>query len=107
MDTMIDDQIANEIKKKVNSVDPNSETYLFGSRARKENRSNSDWDILILVDDKKVTNDVEDKFRNELYEIELETGQLISPIIYPKDYWNDVLVHTPLYASVKREGILL
>ena len=104
---MRSDEITSQIKSAIYRVDSAAQAYLFGSRARKENRSNSDWDILILVDDHEISNSIEDKFRNELYEIELETGQLISSIIIPKDFWNDVLVHTPLYASVKREGILL
>lgn len=81
--------------------------YLFGSRARGDFRPDSDWDILILVDDDLVTNEIEDKFRDDLYDIELESGQIISTIIYPKDYWKSMLVSSPLYKNVTREGILL
>ena len=45
------------IRKASYRADPNAEAYLFGSRARGDNHSNSDWDILILVDDPKVTNE--------------------------------------------------
>lgn len=81
--------------------------YLFGSRARGDFRPDSDWDILILVDDDQVTNEIEDKFRDDLYDIELESGQIISTIIYPKDYWKSMLVYSPLFKNVTREGILL
>lgn len=81
--------------------------YLYGSRARGDFRPDSDWDILILVDDNLVTNEIEDKFRDDLYDIELESGQIISTIIYPKSYWKDILLHSPLFKNVTREGILL
>lgn len=99
--------LQSQIKKTIHRVDPHAEAYLFGSRARRDNRLNSDWDILILVEDEEVSNEIEDTFRNELYELELESGQVISSLIYPKNYWNQALVHTPIYASVKKEGILI
>ena len=99
--------IQSQIKEAIKKIDPHAEVYLFGSRARKDSRSDSDWDILVLVDNDDVYHGLEDKFRNELYELELESGQLISSLIYPKNYWNQALVHTPIYASVKNEGILL
>jgi len=80
---------------------------LFGSRARGDFREDSDWDILILVDDKKITNALEDKFRDDLYDIELESGQVISTFIYPKDYWSSNLIFSPLYKNVNQERIRL
>ena len=41
--------ILQKIKTSVKEVDPQSEVVLFGSRARGEQRSDSDWDILILI----------------------------------------------------------
>lgn len=99
----VKDMIANSIYR----IDRNAEAYLFGSRARNDANDDSDWDILILIDEKKVTNQIEDMFRDELYDIELESGQLISTFIYPKDYWQNILVYSPLYKNVTREGIRL
>jgi uncharacterized protein len=42
-----------------------------------------------------------------LYDIELDTGQVISTFIYPKDYWNNTLIFSPLYKNVSKEGIKL
>jgi predicted nucleotidyltransferase len=80
---------------------------LFGSRARGNPKPDSDWDILILIDESKVTNEIEDKFRQELYDIELEAGQVISAFVYPKDYWKNTLIYSPLYKNVNKEGIRL
>lgn len=99
--------IQDRISKSIHSKDPFAEAYLFGSRARGDFRQNSDWDILILVNENKVTNEVEDKFRDELYDIELDSGQVISAFIYPKEYWNSTLIYSPLYKNVSREGIKL
>ena len=99
--------ILNRIKLDINTKDPNAEAYLFGSRARGDHRPDSDWDILILVDEDKVTMDIENKFRDDLYELELESGQVISIFIYPKEYWESTLVYSPLYENVSQEGIQL
>jgi len=99
--------IQNRITQTIHDKDPLAEAYLFGSRARGDSRVDSDWDVLILIDDDKVTNDIEDKFRDDLYDIELESGQIISTFIYTKDYWRSTLKYSPLYKNVSREGIRL
>jgi len=104
---MNQESIRHKISASIHLTDPNAETYLFGSRARGDFKPESDWDVLILVDEKKVTNEIEDKFRDELYDIEIETGQVISTFIYPKDYWSETLSYSPLYKNVAREGIRL
>lgn len=101
------DSTIQDIRNCIHSRDPAAEAYLFGSRARGDNRPESDWDILILVDDHKVTPQVEDKFREKLYDIELETGQIISTFIYTKDFWNTSLAYSPLYENVYKEGLRL
>ena len=93
------------IGQTIHDNDPKAEAFLFGSRARGDNRSNSDWDILILVDNKKVTNAIENKFRDKLYDIELDSGEIISTFIYPKDFWENYLKHSPLYKNVNKEGV--
>ena len=104
---MKNNEIIDRIGKSIRAKDPDAEAFLFGSRARGDNRKNSDWDILILIDNNKVTNEIEDKFRDELYNIELETGQIISTFIYSKIYWNTNLVYSPLYKNVNAEGLRL
>ncbi len=101
------DSFLNNITKAIHSKDPGAEAYLFGSRARGDSRPDSDWDILILVDNLNVTNEIDDKFRDELYKIEIESGQIISTFIYSKDYWHKNLIFSPLYKNIKQEGIRL
>ena len=99
--------IVNRISQTIHSKNPNAEAFLFGSRARGDNRKDSDWDILILIDDEKVTNEIEDDFRDGLYRIELDLGQAISTFIYPKEYWKTSLIYSPFYTNVLRDGIKL
>ena len=100
-------ELLNRIKLDISAKDSTAEAYLFGSRARGDHRPDSDYDILILVDEDTVTMDIENKFRDDLYELELDSGLVISIFIYPKEYWNNTLVYSPLYANVSREGIQL
>ena len=104
---MSNDAILDSITTAIHGQDPSAQAFLFGSRARGDNKPDSDWDILILVDNQNVTNEIEDKFRDVLYNIELESGQIISTFIYPKSYWQKILKLSPLYKSVKKEGIKL
>ncbi len=99
--------IINKIKETIHNKDPKADAFLFGSRARGDNREDSDWDIIILVDSNKITNEIEDRFRDGLYDIELESGQIISAFIYPKRFWESSLKFSPLYKNVTREGIRL
>lgn len=99
------EQILIKIKKSIKNVDSNAEIILFGSRARGDNSNLSDWDLLVLVDTRP--DYFEDKFRDNLYEIELETGQIISTLVYSKDYWLNTLKYSPLYHNVNRDGISL
>ena len=99
--------IQDRITQTIHDKDPLAEAYLFGSRARGDSRVDSDWDVLILIDDDKVTNDIEDKFRDDLYDIEIESGQIISTFIYTKDFWRSTLKYSPLYKNVSSEGIRL
>ena len=100
------EQILIKIKNSIKKEDSNAEIILFGSRARGDNTSISDWDILVLIDNNKPI-DIEDRFRNNLYEIELETGQIISILVYPKEYWSNKLKYSPLYNNVSKNGIYL
>jgi predicted nucleotidyltransferase len=104
---MEQETILDRLSKSIYSTDASADAYLFGSRARGDFHRNSDWDIIILINENKVTHEIEEKFRRELYDIELDIGQVISTFIYPKEYWNKTLIYSPLYKNVSKEGIKL
>ena len=66
-------KILRMIKKVVDKNAPDSEVYLYGSQARGTAKKPSDWDLLILLNTPDVSFDVEIKFMDEFYELELKT----------------------------------
>ena len=101
------DRILLRIKDVVNRTAPNADIILYGSRARGDSNSHSDWDLLILLNLQNISFDFETKFMDEFYEIEIETGEIISPLIYTRTDWNENHSATPLYENVKKEGIII
>ncbi len=97
--------LINRIVSVVNKTAPHSQVFLFGSRARGTARKSSDWDLLILMNKNKITFTDETNFMNAFYELELETGEVLSPLIYSKNEWKEKYLHTPLFENIKRDGI--
>ena len=79
---------------------------LYGSYARGDYNTQSDLDIMILVQ----SSDSEIKtFENDVYdcafELELKYGKVISPVIKNQqffEYWSDTL---PFYRNIVKEGV--
>lgn len=99
--------ILQRIKDTVQANEPGATVILYGSYARGDQRPDSDIDVLILADREKVSYDEEKKITYPLYNIEFDTGVLISPLVYPKTQWESRYKITPLYKNVVREGIAL
>jgi|SRR5690606_24887909 len=95
----------NKIQLGIRKFDKNAEIILYGSRARGDYKRDSDWDILILLNC-SVDEELKEKIRDELYEIELETEQAISSIIQSKKKWNNLRI-TPFHKNIEKEGVLL
>lgn len=99
--------ISKLIGSRIKTKDPKAEVILFGSHARGQANKESDWDILILIDYPKENRSVEEKYRDEMFQLELELGEPISTFIYSKRDWEDKYIYTPLYQNIKNEGIKL
>lgn len=99
------EQIIQKIVSVVNKTAPNSEVFLYGSRARGDANKLSDWDVLVLMKKKKISFVDETNFMNAFYELELETGEVLSPLIYAKHVWVEKYTHSPLFENIQREGI--
>jgi predicted nucleotidyltransferase len=93
------------ITRRIKELDSHAEVILYGSRARGQSRTDSDWDILVLLDREDVTLKTEQKFRHHLFEIELEIGEPISVFVRSKTIWESKYKITPLYKSIKAEGV--
>jgi len=97
------DKIINKIVRIANAKYPDSEIYLYGSQARGDSTSLSDWDLLVLLNSKSISFDIETKLMDDFYDLEI--GEIISPLIYSKMDWNRNHSSTPLYENIQKEGI--
>jgi uncharacterized protein len=77
-----DSKILDLIKKIVTEQDPRAKIYLYGSRSRGTAKRNSDWDLLILLNKDTISQEDEQKIAYPLYDLEFDTGEVISPMIY-------------------------
>lgn len=85
-----------------------SQIIVYGSYEREDYNDYSDVDVMILV---KMSEAEIKKIENEIYdlafEIEMNTGVDISPVIKNEnqyEYWSDTL---PYYKNIKREGVVI
>ncbi|HLW07427.1 MAG TPA: nucleotidyltransferase domain-containing protein, partial [Marinilabiliaceae bacterium] len=96
--------ITRMIRDYIDTIDPTTDVILYGSRARGDEKKDSDWDLLILTE--YSTNLMtERKFRDKLYDLELETGEAFSVFVYSKSDWQTKQRITPFYHNVSQEGL--
>ncbi len=80
--------------------------WLFGSRARGDNRENSDWDLLLLVNKDKLTQQDYDTLSYPFTELGWTLNEQINPILYTYRNWQNNSF-TPFYHNVIKDGIKL
>lgn len=98
--------LLSRIKTEVERVAPGAEIILYGSVARGEETEDSDIDVLILLD-KDVPHlslaDTEEIVA-VLFDLEIETGVPISPVIRTRKQWKTPPFRTPFIINVLNEG---
>ena len=95
------------IKEAILNIDREAHIILYGSRARNNHESDSDWDFLILLKEKP---DIEktEAIRDVLYDIELDSGEIITAIIRDVNEWNSTLYKAAsFYKNVTKDAINL
>ncbi len=101
-------RILREIRKLAKQLFANlpASVYLYGSRARGDYDTDSDWDILIVTDDSLSTKDAFEKFAYPFTEIGWRLGEQITPLLYSRSEWNAER-DTAFYLNVQNDGIIL
>ncbi len=101
------DSLTEKVKCAVLNLVSDAEIILYGSRSRNEASPDSDWDFLVLTDS-QVDDDLTDKIRHQLYEIEWDTGEVLSVIVRNRTDWNsNPLMATPFHRNVELDGLTL
>ena len=88
------------------TIPQGGKTILYGSRARGDAHSNSDWDILILLDKDSLDQSDFDNVSYPFVLLGCDLGQEINPIMYTTKEWESYRI-TPFYENVTRDGIVL
>lgn len=105
--------VDNEIQKFVKEVqqllgERLKKIILYGSYARGDYNKNSDVDIMVLTDlSFEEIEEYRDKISDIAYDIELDTGIILSPIIKNIDKYNVRIKFIPFYKNIQKEGIVL
>lgn len=103
-------KIIDDFSKKVEAVLGGRlrKIILYGSYARGDYNKSSDIDIMILTD---LNNAEIEQYRNTIsdiaFDMELETGFIISPLIKNIEKYNDRIDVIPFYTNVNKEGVIL
>jgi predicted nucleotidyltransferase len=91
----------------IKAIEPGAEVILYGSRARGDAAHDSDYDLLVLTDG-EVSLDREDRLRQALFPVELETGCVLTIMAVSRGDWNSPLYEAmPFCRNVKQEGLLV
>jgi len=100
-------ELIKQVKKVVSEIEPDAEIILYGSRSRGDSSTESDWDLLILVDG-FVDDERIDRIRYRLYEIEWNSGEVLSSIVRNRKEWHSPPYSAmPFYHKIENEGMLL
>ena len=100
-------EIVRQIQQTMRQTEPSATTILYGSEARGDARADSDIDLLILLEGDKRDLKRESLISGALYDLELSTGVLISPMIMLRKQWENRPFKTPFHINVMNEGIWL
>ena len=83
-----------------------AQLLLFGSQARDDASPESDWDLLILLEGEKVSNEDFDKWVFPFISLGWSLGVEINPVVYTYSEWKQRQI-TPFYKNVMKERVEL
>ena len=102
-----DIDVLRRCKNAVIDVAGDADLILYGSRARGDAEEHSDYDILVVIDG-AVDMPLKERILANVYPLLLETGRMLTLIIYSKQQWDPPLYRaTPLHKNIDREGLLI
>jgi predicted nucleotidyltransferase len=100
----MDKQIFEQIRQLKRRVMPEHKLILFGSQARGDERPDSDWDLLVLLNKPTLDNDDSNKYRYPFAELGWEVGTYFSAKIFTAADW-ERQKPSLFYKNVEQDGI--
>lgn len=88
------------------TLPPGAKIWLFGSRARGDHRGDSDWDLLVLIDQDRLSASEMGEYSYPFRELGWQLSQDINPIVHTVKGWQQ-RSFLPLHSNIARDGILL
>lgn len=83
-----------------------SHLWLYGSRARGDYHVDSDWDLLVLLNKDKRTNQDCEMYSFPFLDLGVKYGEVISSHVYTTKQWQE-LSFSPFVKNVERDKIEL
>lgn len=94
------------IRSTVRATEPDAEIILYGSRARGDARSDSDWDVVVVLNKPPMPHIERYAIANELWNRGFDMGEEINTLVYTVDQWRNAPPSLFKY-NVREEGIRL
>ena len=94
------------ITSTVREKEPDAEVILYGSRARKTARSDSDWDVLILVNKQELGAIERGELEYSVWDKGLVMGEEINATAYTRSQWEQA-PPSLFKHNVTKEGVRL
>ena len=102
-----DKRLMLDLKTVIARFVPNATVILYGSAARGKHGPESDYDVLILLDEPASKQTLE-QMRLAIYDLELERDALLSVMTLTQGEWTSPLSRvSPYHKNVERDGVLL
>ncbi len=100
-------ELTEQIRKAVYRIEPDAKIYLYGSYARGDFHAESDVDLLVLLNKKKISYKDVKAVRYSLYDVEFEVGKIMSAMVYAESDWESTRANTSFYNNIKKDGVPL
>ncbi len=98
--------VCRRIKAAVLAIEPEAEVLLFGSRARGDAREDSDWDVLVLLDEVSFKGDIAIT-EGLYYAFPPEYGTHIATIVRTKNQMHNQQTASLFLRTVAVDAVLL
>lgn len=100
------EKVLDMIRTTVRAQEPDAQIILYGSRARGDARDDSDWDIVIILNNPPMPHAERYTIAYDLWVKEQDVGEEINLLVYTKDQWKNAPPSLSKY-NAREEGLQL